>query len=288
MSAYKYLKLVKFSHTIFALPFAFIGFFMANETVVEGSDIYSWRLLILVVLAMVFARNSAMGFNRYVDRFIDAKNPRTAGREIPAKVLSPKSVLIFVVVNVLLFIATTAFINKLTFLLSVPALIVILGYSYMKRFSALCHYVLGLALAIAPMGAYISITGKFDLAPLILSAIVFLWSSGFDILYSLDDEAFDKKEKLHSVPAKFGRTRAMKISSAGHVLIVPMLCLLYLFGDMGVIYIVGSVVFVGLLVYQHMIIKPDDISRLNAAFFTSNGFASILFAIFTIWDILSR
>lgn len=288
MSAYNYLKLVKFSHTIFALPFAFVGFFMANETVAEGSDIYSWRLLILVVLAMVFARNSAMGFNRYVDRFIDAKNPRTAGREIPAKVISPQSVLIFVVINVLLFIVTTTFINKLTFLLSVPALIVILGYSYMKRFSALCHYVLGLSLAIAPMGAYISITGKFDIAPLILSLIVFLWSSGFDILYSLDDESFDKKEKLHSIPAKYGRTRAMEISSAGHVLIVPMLCFLYLFGDMGALYIVGSVIFVSLLAYQHFIIKPDDISRLNAAFFTSNGVASILFAIFTIWDILVR
>lgn len=288
MSVFKYLKLVKFSHTIFALPFAFIGFFMANEIVVGGSDIYSWRLLILVVLAMVFARNSAMGFNRYVDRFIDAKNPRTAGREIPAKVISPKSAMLFVVINVILFIATTAFINKLTLMLSVPALIVILGYSYMKRFSALCHYVLGLALAIAPMGAYISITGKFDIAPLLLSLIVFLWSSGFDILYSLDDETFDKKENLHSVPAKYGRLRAMEISSAGHVLIAPMLCLLYLYGDMGGIYIVGSVIFASLLAFQHMIVKPDDISRLNAAFFTSNGIASILFAIFTIWDILSR
>ncbi len=288
MSAYKYLKLVKFSHTVFALPFAFIGFFMANETVAEASNVYSWRLLILVVLAMVFARNSAMGFNRYVDRFIDAKNPRTAGREIPAKVISPKSVLFFVVINVLLFITTTAFINNLAFMLSVPALMVIMGYSYVKRFSALCHYVLGLSLAIAPMGAYISITGKFDIAPLILSLIVFLWSSGFDILYSLDDESFDKKEKLHSVPAKYGRTRAMEISSAGHVLIVPLLCFLYLFGDMGALYIAGSVIFVSLLAYQHFIIKPDDISRLNAAFFTSNGVASILFAIFTIWDILVR
>ncbi|MEA5006365.1 4-hydroxybenzoate octaprenyltransferase [bioreactor metagenome] len=288
MSAYKYLKLVKFSHTVFALPFAFIGFFMANETVAEASNVYSWRLLILVVLAMVFARNSAMGFNRYVDRFIDAKNPRTAGREIPAKVISPKSVLFFVVINVLLFITTTAFINNLAFMLSVPALMVIMGYSYVKRFSALCHYVLGLSLAIAPMGAYISITGKFDIAPLILSIIVFLWSSGFDILYSLDDESFDKKEKLHSVPAKYGRTRAMEISSAGHVLIVPLLCFLYLFGDMGALYIAGSVIFVSLLAYQHFIIKPDDISRLNAAFFTSNGVASILFAIFTVWDILVR
>ncbi|MCK9629671.1 MAG: putative 4-hydroxybenzoate polyprenyltransferase [Bacteroidales bacterium] len=288
MSAYNYLKLVKFSHTIFALPFAFIGFFMANETVVDGSEVYSWRLLILVVLAMVFARNSAMGFNRYIDRFIDAKNPRTAGREIPAKILSPKSVLIFVVINVMLFIATTALINKLALIMSVPALIVILGYSYMKRFSALCHYVLGLSLAIAPMGAYISITGKFALAPFILSIIVLLWSSGFDILYSLDDEMFDKIEKLHSVPAKYGRSRAMEISSAGHVLIAPMLCLLYIYADMGIIYIVGSALFVTLLIYQHVIIKPDDISRLNSAFFTSNGVASILFAIFTIWDILSR
>jgi len=287
MPVNNYLNLVKFSHTIFALPFAIIGFFLASTEPAISAE-FSWELFGLILLAMVFARNSAMGFNRYVDRFIDTRNPRTANREIPTRKLSANSVLTFVIINVVLFIVTTAFINRLTLVLSVPALIIILGYSYMKRFSVLCHYVLGLALGIAPIGAYISITGSFDTPPLLLSMIVFLWSSGFDILYSLDDEDFDKNEGLHSIPSRFGRARAMEISAAGHVLIVPMLCLFYVYGEMGLIYVVGATIFTCLLGYQHLILKPNDISRLNAAFFTSNGIASIVFAIFTIWDILSR
>jgi len=283
MGIIDYFKLVKFAHTVFALPFAIIGFFLATR--LTGGE-FSLRLFALILLAMVFARNSAMGFNRYVDRYIDAKNPRTAGREIPSRKLSAGSVLAFVIINVILFVVTAGLINNLALALSLPALVVIMGYSYMKRVTYLCHYVLGLALAIAPVGAYISISGTFDIAPLILSVIVLLWSSGFDILYSLDDEGFDKKHGLHSVPAKFGRKRAMAISFIGHALIIPLLYLFYVYGGRGVIYLIGATIFTILLIYQHLIVKPSDISRLNAAFFTSNGIASILFAIFTVWDIL--
>lgn len=279
----KYLKLVKFSHTIFALPFALVGFFLA----IKLTDYeFSWRLLCLILLAMVFGRNSAMGFNRYLDRDIDARNPRTSKREIPAGILSPMSVKYFVISNVILFFIVVFFINKLCFILSFPAMAVLLSYSYMKRYTSLCHYVLGLALAIAPTGAYLSIAGEFHVAPLILSAIVLLWVSGFDIIYSLDDEEFDKEQKLHSVPQLWGKKRGLIISAVGHALVVPLLYLLYVVADLGTIYLVGASVFTLLLIYQHLIVSPKNLSRLNAAFFSSNGVASVIFAAFTIWDIL--
>ncbi len=280
----KYLKLVKFSHTLFALPFALVGFFLA----IKLTDYeFSWRLLCLILLAMVFGRNSAMGFNRYLDREIDAKNPRTANREIPAGILSPMSVKYFVICNVMLFFIVVFFINKLCFMLSFPAMAVLLSYSYMKRYTSLCHYVLGLALAIAPTGAYLSIAGEFHAAPLILSVIVLLWVSGFDIIYSLGDEEFDKAQKLHSVPQLWGKKRGLIISAAGHSLVVPLLYLLYVIADLGTIYLVGASVFTLLLIYQHLIVSPTNLSRLNAAFFTSNGVASVIFAAFAIWDILA-
>jgi len=214
----KFMKLVKFSHTIFALPFALIGFFLAIK--LSGND-FSLRLLGLILLAMVFARNSAMGFNRYLDRDIDAKNPRTSLREIPAGHLSPMAVKFFVIINVLLFLAVAFLINRLCFYLAFPAMAILLSYSYMKRFTSLCHYVLGLALAIAPVGAYLSIAGEFHPAPLILSLIVLLWASGFDIIYSLADEEFDKEQKLHSVPQLWGKKTGLVISAVGHALIIP-------------------------------------------------------------------
>ena len=191
-------RLVKFEHTIFALPFALIGFFFAIN---EESSSLSIRLLILVLLCMVFARNAAMGFNRYLDRNFDKMNQRTASREIPSGILSPKSVLFFVAVNSLLFIIATFFINRLCFYLSPVALFVILFYSYTKRFTPLCHFVLSLGLAIAPMGAYLAVSGRFDWLPLMLSFVVFFWVSGFDIIYALQDEEFDKNSKLKSIPA---------------------------------------------------------------------------------------
>ena len=277
----KFMKLVKFSHTIFALPFALIGFSLAIK--LSGND-FSWKLFGLIIWAMIFARNSAMGFNRYLDRDIDAKNPRTSSREIPAGHLSPMAVKFFVIINVILFIAVAFFINRLCFYLAFPAIAILLLYSYMKRFTSLCHYVLGLALAIAPIGAYLSIAGEFHPAPLILSLIVLLWASGFDIIYSLADEEFDKEQKLHSVPQLWGKKRGLVISAVGHALIIPLLYLFYVVADMGVIYLVGAAIFSALLIYQHLIVSPTNLSRINAAFFTSNGFASVFFAVFTIWD----
>lgn len=240
----------------------------------------------LILFAMVFARNSAMGFNRWADRKIDAKNPRTAKREIPSALLSPSAVLVFVIVNVVLFVIVAALINRLALYLSVPAIIILLGYSYLKRFTSLCHYGLGLALSCAPAAAYISVTGRLDYAPLILSLIVFLWSSSFDILYSLADEEFDRSEGLHSIPGLLGRKRAMIVSALGHALVLPLLWIFGYSAGLGIIYVIGAAIFAALLVYQHFIIKPNDITRLNAAFFTANGVASVIFAVFTIADIL--
>ncbi|HNE29280.1 MAG TPA: UbiA-like polyprenyltransferase, partial [Saprospiraceae bacterium] len=188
-----YFSLVKFSHTIFAMPFALAGFFIATRQ--QGPDALNWRLLLLVVLCMVFARSAAMGFNRWLDRDIDAVNPRTRMREIPSGTIPARSALVFVLVNCLLFILTTFFINTLCFLLSPVALAVVLGYSYTKRFTWLCHFVLGLGLALAPVGAYLAVTGHFAWLPVLLGFTVLFWTAGFDIIYALQDEEFDKSQQ---------------------------------------------------------------------------------------------
>jgi 4-hydroxybenzoate polyprenyltransferase len=208
-----YLSLIKFSHTIFALPFALLGFFLASRQ----EDIpFSWRLFTLVLLCMIFARSAAMAFNRFLDRDIDAQNPRTAQREIPAGVISPRSALLFVIANSLLFIGTTWLINPLCFALSPVALLIVLGYSYTKRFTFLCHFVLGLGLALAPIGAYLAAGGGFDIIPVLYSIIVLLWVSGFDIIYALQDVAFDEDQELYSVPTWLGRARALRLSNVLH------------------------------------------------------------------------
>ncbi len=278
-----FLSLVKFPHTLFALPFALIGFVLG---LTSNDAVFSWLFLLQILGAMVFARNSAMGFNRYIDRKIDATNPRTVSREIPAGIISSGSALAFVVINSLLFVAVAYSINILCFYLSFPALIVLLGYSYTKRFTWLCHYFLGLALAIAPVGAFISVTGRIELPVVFLFFAVLLWVSGFDIIYSLSDEEFDSKAGLNSVPQRFGKRVALLISSVGHALVVPFIVLFGLYSSAGILYFIGVAVFTLLLIYQHLIVKPDDLSRVNAAFFTSNGVASVLFACFTIADLL--
>src|ERR1700755_200057 len=212
----KYLSLVTFSHTIFAMPFAFIGFFLAITTT-HGHP-FQWRLLLLMVLCMVFARNSAMAFNRYLDRDIDAINPRTAKRDIPAGRISPQAALTFTIINSLLLITTTYFINPLCFYLSPVALLVVLGYSATKRFTALCHLVLGLGLSLAPIGAYLVVTGEFSLLPIFFSLAVLCWVSGFDIIYALQDEDFDRNENLHSIPAYLGKVNALRLSTFLHIL----------------------------------------------------------------------
>ncbi len=269
-----YSRLVKFEHTIFALPFALTGFFMALQ---ETSSSVSLKLLGLVLLCMVFARNAAMGFNRYLDREFDKLNPRTAVREIPAGILEPKSVLFFVVANSVLFISTTWFINNLCFFLSPVALFVILFYSYTKRFTPLCHFVLSLGLAIAPIGAYLAVAGKFNWLPLLLSAVVFFWVSGFDIIYALQDEDFDKSQNLKSVPSLLGKRRALLVAKLIHLTAAVLAVSIALLMPAGILQWTGSILFIGLLSYQHLLVKHNDLSRVNFAFFTMNGVASVLY-----------
>jgi len=280
-----YMSMVKFGHTLFAMPFALTGFFLG---VMNSKEALSWKLLILVVLCMVFARNAAMAFNRYIDREIDSRNPRTAQREIPAGIVKARSALIFVVLNSLLFIACTWFINPITFYLSPVALIVVLGYSLTKKFTSLCHFVLGIGLALAPIGAYLAVTGRFDLLPVFYSLLVLFWVSGFDMLYALQDEDFDKSMNLRSVVVLLGKKGALRLSAIVHVVSAGFVVLIGILAGFGVLYWIGSVIFAGLLAYQHMIVKPGDLSRLNLAFFTTNGVASVIFAMFNIADIYMR
>ncbi|MEL6638163.1 MAG: UbiA-like polyprenyltransferase [Bacteroidota bacterium] len=284
-----YLSLIKFSHTIFALPFALLGFFLATLELGNGID---WRLFGLVLLCMVFARSAAMAFNRYLDRDIDQKNPRTVTREIPAGIIPAQSALLFVVVNSLLFIATTWFINLLCFMLSPIALLIVLGYSYTKRFTALCHFVLGLGLALAPIGAYLAAGGQFDLIPLLYSGSVLFWVSGFDIIYALQDEQFDRSLNLKSIPVRLGRVDALRLSNVLHLICGSLILfaayqMQQTYQQLGWLHWVGAFLFVGLLIYQHLLVKPNDLSRVNLAFFTTNGVASLILGALVIIDVLS-
>ncbi len=276
-----YLSLIKFSHTVFALPFAVIGFFLAVKT---GEAQFSVQKFVMVLLCMVFARSAAMGFNRYIDRRFDEKNPRTAIREIPAGIISANAALWFVIVCSVAFVICTYFINTLCFYLSPVALLVVLGYSYTKRFTPLCHLVLGLGLSLAPIGAYLALTARFDMLPLMYSAIVFLWVGGFDIMYALQDEAFDRSQGLKSIPVYLGTKKALRLSEVIHVVVAGLVVWSYVAGGFGWLYVIGALIFIGLLWYQHSIVKPDDLSRINLAFGTTNGIASLVFCVFTLAD----
>lgn len=279
-----YFSLVKFSHTVFAMPFALIGFTLA---VTQGGFDFSFRLFLLVILCMVFARNAAMGFNRIADRKFDALNPRTAKREIPAGIISIKAAVIFVVVNSVLFIVAARFINDLTFILSPVALLVVLGYSLTKRITSLCHFILGLGLSLAPVGAYIAVTGEFDIIPVIFSVTVLTWVGGFDIIYALQDDEFDKANKLYSIPSSAGRKKALIISVIIHTISFISVIIAGILLEAGYLYWAGSILFTFLLIYQHSIVKTDDLSRVNLAFGTTNGIAGLLFSMFVILDLLA-
>jgi len=281
----KFFSLVLFAHTIFALPFAFIGFFLAVTTTEHQ---FTWIKLLLMILCMVFARNAAMSFNRYLDRDIDAENPRTVVRDIPAGRISAKEALAFTITNCLLFIITTFFINPLCLALSPVALAVVLGYSYTKRFTPLCHLVLGLGLALAPIGAYLVVTGEFALLPVFFSLAVLCWVSGFDIIYALQDEEFDRENGVNSIPAWLGKRKALQVSSLLHALAVLFIALPLLYTPLSWFYIAGILFFIVLLLYQHHLVKPDDLSKVDRAFFTTNGIASVVFASFFLLDVYLR
>jgi 4-hydroxybenzoate polyprenyltransferase len=311
MSAIKnYLSMVKFSHTIFALPFALIGFCLAiKELYFPGHEIW-WganpfstdgtlfapayistkrfvmEKFILVLICMVSARSAAMAFNRYLDRNFDAKNPRTAIREIPAGIISSNNALRFVILNCIIFLTASFFLNRVCFYLSSVALFVILFYSYTKRFTPLCHLVLGLGLSFAPIGAYLAVTGVFAWLPVLFSFAVIFWVSGFDIIYALQDIEFDRSQKLYSIPAVLGKTKALQVSEWLHVLSAGCVIAAGVYGDFHFICWIGIAVFTGMLIYQHSIVKPDDLSKVNIAFMTANGIASVVFGLLVIIDLL--
>jgi 4-hydroxybenzoate polyprenyltransferase len=276
-----YLSLVKFSHTIFAMPFAAIGFFLGVEQMGEGISLW---LLLLVLGCMVFARSAAMAFNRWADRDIDKKNPRTAGREIPAGTIKARSALLFVILSSLAFITCTWFINPICFYLSPLALLIILTYSYTKRFTALAHFVLGLGLSLAPIGAYLAVCGHFDVMPVLYSLLVLFWVGGFDIIYALQDKEFDSDHGLHSIPAALGLRKALMLSALAHVFCLIFLILTIILGNYSLLYIFGCIIFLVLLVYQHLIVKPSDLSRINQAFALVNGLAGLILAVFFVLD----
>lgn len=299
-----YLSLVKFSHTIFAMPFALIGFFLGVmhltyiplvkivpafiNTPGKKLSVYlqhNWYLFLLVILCMVYARSAAMAFNRYLDRKFDALNPRTAIREIPKGIITPQNALVFTIVNCILFVVTTWFINKICFYLSPVALAVVLGYSYTKRFTPFCHLVLGLGLSLAPIGAYLAVTGVFHWLPVIFSLSVLFWVSGFDIIYALQDVEFDQSQNLYSIPAWLGKARALHVSEFLHLLSAAAVVAAGRFAHFGWLYWIGVLVFGGCLVYQHSIVKANDLRRVNIAFMTTNGIASVVFAVFVIADL---
>jgi 4-hydroxybenzoate polyprenyltransferase len=282
-----YLSLVKFTHTIFALPFALLGFSIGTQT--TGGDLNRQKLL-LVLVCMVTARNAAMAFNRWLDRDIDAVNPRTRVREIPAGIVRPGAALAFVLANVVIFIGATWWINPLCFWLSPVALAVVLGYSYTKRFTWLCHLVLGLGLSLAPVGAYLAVTGRFDWIPVLYGAAVLFWVAGFDVIYALQDEEFDRSQQLYSMPSFFGKKQALRISEWMHLgtalfMVLAARHLVSALPQTGWLLWTGTGIFLALLVYQHRLVKPDDLSRVNMAFFTTNGFASLTFGVLAMLDV---
>jgi 4-hydroxybenzoate polyprenyltransferase len=278
-----YLSLIKFSHTVFALPFALIGFTLA---VVYFHHPFRWDLFVKMLLCMVFARSAAMSFNRYLDRQYDALNPRTAKREIPAGVIKAEHALLFTITSSVLFIATTWFINSACFYLSFVALAVILFYSYTKRFTALCHIVLGVGLSLSPIGAFLAVTGYFAWLPLFFSFSVLTWVAGFDIIYALQDEEFDRSQRLHSIPAALGVRNALIVSILLHIASAVFVVAAGIVGHLGLVYWIGALFYAAMLTYQHLLVKPSDLSKVNIAFANTNGIASVVFAIFTIISLI--
>ena len=279
-----YLRLVKFSHTIFAMPFALLSFTYAWMTAEHSAVL--WVVLLQVVACMVFARNVAMGFNRWADRKIDAENPRTANREIPAGVISSRGAVIFIIINALLFVATTLTINPLCAWLSPVALFVVMFYSYCKRFTAMAHIVLGLSLGIAPIGAYIAVTGTVVAECWLLAAVVTTWCAGFDIIYALQDAEFDRKRGLHSIPSHFSATTSLVISALLHLASVGLLVWFALSQPHTWLLYTGCALFAAILALEHYLVTPTKQRNIGIAFGTLNAMASMSLAVCLIANLL--
>ena len=288
----QYFKLVTFSHTVFALPFALVGFVLGT---LDAGHTLSLQSLLLVVACMVFARSAAMGFNRLIDAGFDAQNARTAIREVPAGVISRRAASLFVAGNSLLFIICAGLLNSLCLALSPVALAVVLGYSYTKRFTWLCHLILGVGLALAPVGAYVAVTGSFAVTPILLGVVVLFWVAGFDIVYALQDMTFDRSLGLRSVPARFGESRSLLLARLLHLLCFGLL-LSYTLTLAQRYAVRPSLLWLSLgifgmaLLWQHRLVRPGQLERIDRAFFTTNGTASIVYAtvvIAALWPSLS-
>jgi len=276
------LTMIKFSHTLFALPFALLSAILAAGGWPDPAT------LVKILVAMVGARSAAMAHNRLADRRIDAANPRTASRALPSGALSIRFVQVFLVVSVVLFLAAAASLNRLTLLLAPAALGILFLYAYTKRFTALSHLVLGLCLALAPVGAWIAVRGSVAALPILLGLAVLLWTAGFDVIYALQDEAHDRRVGLRSVPARYGARRALWISAGLHVAMAVLLVVVWNAAGGGPIFLAGVVATVAALLYQHAIVRPGDLSRVDAAFFTANGFVSVTLAACGIAQVLLR
>lgn len=267
-----FLELIRFSHTVFALPFALLAAVLAwRETE------FRWRDLAGILLCMVFARSAAMAFNRLADRRIDAENPRTAGRHLPAGILSVAAVALFTVVCSAGFVASTLLFlpNRWPVYLSVPVLLFLLAYSYAKRFTVWCHYWLAAALMLSPIAAWIALRGELAWPPAVLAGVIFFWVGGFDILYACQDVEFDRRRSLSSIPARWGVPAALRIALLSHLLAVACLVALWHISGLGTIFLIGIVAVAGLLAYEHWLVRPDDLARVNVAFFQVNAVISV-------------
>ncbi len=268
-----FLELIRFSHTVFALPFAMLSAVIAWAA--PGS-LFRWRDLVGILVCMVAARSSAMAFNRLMDRDVDADNPRTAKRHLPAGLLSVKAVVVFTIAMSLAFIAATAIFlpKQLPMILAVPVLLFLLGYSLAKRWTSLCHYWLSAALMMSPIAAWIAVRDEFALVPTLLAGVIFFWVGGFDIIYACQDADFDRERRLNSIPARFGVRSALRIAFVSHMLTIAMLVLLWKMAGLGLIFLVGVIGIAGLLLYEHWLVRPDDLNRINIAFFNVNAIIS--------------
>ena len=281
----KFLELIRFSHTIFALPFAALAAVLAW---IQPDSQFRVQDAVGILLCMVFARSAAMAFNRIVDRDIDAENPRTAVRHLPAGLLSLKSVRLMTLICSLAFIASTMLFlpKKLPLFLSVPLLLFLFGYSYTKRWTALCHYWLSAALMLSPIAAWIAVRDEIAYQPFLLAGVIFFWVGGFDIIYACQDADFDAAAGLRSIPARFGIRRALHIAFFSHLATIVMLCLLWYFSGLGTVFLGGVVAISILLLYQHSLVRPDDLNRVNLAFFNVNAIVSfgiLVVACIDIW-----
>ncbi|HOV79606.1 MAG TPA: UbiA-like polyprenyltransferase [Bacillota bacterium] len=275
-----FLEMIKFEHTVFALPFAYVGALLTGKRIPSAHD------LIWITLAMVGARTAAMSLNRIIDRKIDARNPRTAGRALPQGLLKVAEVWLYVFLSFLLLFYSASQLSSLALRLSPLAVFVLVIYSYTKRFTWACHMVLGASLGLAPLGSWIAITNRFDAAPLLLTAGVTFWVAGFDIIYACEDYEFDRKEGLYSIPARYGIKKALYISSVFHIAAPVLFLAAGLVLNLGVLYIAGILFAVVILFFQHRLVSPDDLSRAGIAFFNLNGILSVLMFVFTFLDIL--